>query len=846
MNQATKHFGPYEIQAPLGAGGMGQVYKAKDTRLHREVALKILPIDSSDNQERLRRFAQEARAASALNHPNILSVYDIGSENGQQYIVSELVDGESLRKLIQKGSIPTKGLLEIAVQIADGLAVAHRQGIVHRDLKPENIMITRDGRVKILDFGLAKAMIPYSGSEEDETASAVKTESGMIVGTARYMSPEQASGQKIDFRSDQFSFGLILYEMATGTQAFKRDSPVQTLSAIVSEEAIPISELNPKVPIPIRWLIERCLSKSADHRYGATVDLYHELRNIRDHISETTWRGATEPVARKTKWRFAALILVLLTSLVAVAYLFSSKLKRPEIQLPTYQLLTFSRGYVSSAKFTPDGHTVVYGALMNENPLQLYSTRPGNPESVALSLPSAEILSVSSKGDLAILIPQNRLAVAPLAGGTPRDIAENILDADWSPDGNHLAVVRLVEGTTSRLEFPIGKVLYESHGQILFPRVSPDGKTIAFVDAPGGLMGPNMAQRSIAIIDQTGNKKRFDRDSHNLAWSKKENAIWYVDYEGEGSSSTLHSITLSGQHRILTRLDGAIELMDISDAGNLLLVRNDKRIVTRGYFQGQKERDFSWFDGSMAMSLSADGSKLLLDEYLTAGGWHGKIFLWKSNLSLPIAFGDGVGCAISPDGRWVLALIYDQEHDLFDLTLLPTGPGTPTKLKRGPIKEFKPWGSFFPDSKRILFSGIEEGGGWRCYVQEIPNGEPKPITPEGTRTRWQSANPISPDGKTIVGMGQMQKMYLYPVRGGEPRLIPGFVATDHFLSWDSDGENLYVFTQSELPGRIFKLNSVSGKRELWKEVMPPDRSGVREIAKIVFTPDAKTFFYSYE
>jgi len=235
------------------------VYRAKDLRLKREVAIKILPPEVLGDAARQKRFQREAEAISALNHPNILSVYDTGAENGTPYIVSELIEGESLRKLFQKGAVGVRKLLDIGVQIADGLAAAHQARIVHRDLKPENIMMTREGRVKILDFGLAKPLLPKTGGSEDLTASAALTESGIIVGTVHYMSPEQASGLPTDFRSDQFSLGLVLY--ATGKQAFARNTPVQTLSAIVGEEPTPIATLNPAVPPPLRWVIERTLAK---------------------------------------------------------------------------------------------------------------------------------------------------------------------------------------------------------------------------------------------------------------------------------------------------------------------------------------------------------------------------------------------------------------------------------------------------------------------------------------------------------------------------------------------------------------------------------------------------------
>jgi serine/threonine protein kinase len=253
-----------------------------------------------------------------LNHPNILTVYDVGFENGRQYIVSELVEGESLRKLIQKGPLSLKKLLDIALQVADGLNAAHQAGIIHRDLKPENIMATNEGRAKILDFGLAKPQSSGFGEPEDSTSTQMNTASGMVLGTVPYMSPEQASGEDVDFRSDQFSFGLILYEMATGKRAFGRKTSAETLSAILNDEPAPISSLNEKIPAPVNWLIERCLSKDRSHRYGATVDLYHELRNLRDHLSETTSSDYAKRAAPKPSYRNSILILL---GLIAAGYL---------------------------------------------------------------------------------------------------------------------------------------------------------------------------------------------------------------------------------------------------------------------------------------------------------------------------------------------------------------------------------------------------------------------------------------------------------------------------------------------------------------------------------------------
>lgn len=284
-------FGPYEIISTLGAGGMGEVYRARDTRLGREVAIKILPTELSSSQDRLNRFEQEAYSASSLNHPNIITIHDIGSEDSTRYIAMELVDGKTLRELISTGPIASRKAISIATQLAEGLAKAHSAGIIHRDLKPENVMITKDGFVKILDFGLAKLFTADKQEGVSSLQTAAGTNAGIILGTIGYMSPEQASGEQVDFRSDQFSLGSILYEMVTGQRAFQKKTTVETMAAIINQDPQPIASINPQVPAPIRWFIERCLAKDPADRFASTDDLSRDLKSIRDHISEISATG---------------------------------------------------------------------------------------------------------------------------------------------------------------------------------------------------------------------------------------------------------------------------------------------------------------------------------------------------------------------------------------------------------------------------------------------------------------------------------------------------------------------------------------------------------------------------
>jgi TolB-like protein len=306
--------GPYEILAPIGAGGMGEVYRARDARLGRDVALKVLPPELAVDQDRLRRFEREARAASALNHPNVVTIHDVGTERGTPWLAMELVDGRSLRALLSGGALPLPTLVSIAAQVAEALARAHEAGIVHRDLKPENVMVTDDGLVKVLDFGLAKA-VPAGEVGSLSATLDVETSAGVILGTVGYMSPEQAAGRAADFRSDQFSLGAILYEMAAGRRAFRRETAVETLSAIVRDEPTPLAELRPDVPEPLRWIVERCLAKEPHERYASTRDLARDLARLRDgsaSMARATAPGVQPKASRRLRLVLGIAILLAL------------------------------------------------------------------------------------------------------------------------------------------------------------------------------------------------------------------------------------------------------------------------------------------------------------------------------------------------------------------------------------------------------------------------------------------------------------------------------------------------------------------------------------------------------
>jgi eukaryotic-like serine/threonine-protein kinase len=445
MAEFPSRIGPYEILEPLGAGGMGHVYRARDTRLQRHVAIKLLPEAARFDPNRQRRFAQEAVAASALNHPNILIVYDVGADESP-YLVSELIEGESLRSEMNRGRIALKRVIEITHQIAEGLAAAHDAGIVHRDLKPQNVMVTRDGRVKIVDFGLAK-------TQEDDASLVAQTDtqtaSGLIIGTVPYMSPEQARGGKADFRSDQFALGVMLYELTTATHPFKRETAVQTLSAIIAEEPPDPAQVSPTLPVAVRWLIHRLLAKNPRDRFAHTADLAADLRTIRDFLSEATASAVVTPLAgRWSKWRLRAALLALL---VANVLLLRVLMREDTPRFEKFTPLATDAGYQGEPAWAPDGKSIAYSAEI-DGVVQIFTRTLASATRTKVTSSAFDCFSPVWSTDGFIYyhsLARDKEAlwrVSP-AGGAPEVVIENASDSHISPDGKTVAFFRDETGT---------------------------------------------------------------------------------------------------------------------------------------------------------------------------------------------------------------------------------------------------------------------------------------------------------------------------------------------------------------------------------------------------------------
>jgi Tol biopolymer transport system component len=839
LNAGVK-LGPFEILSPLGAGGMGEVYRAKDPRLGREVALKVLPESFSEDADRLRRFEQEARAASSLNHPNIVTIHEIGSAGGTTYLAMELVDGASLRELLAAGPIPPKRMLDVAVQIAEALAKAHGAGIVHRDLKPENVMVSRDGYVKLLDFGLAKLVAAPSDVSAALTAAPQHTQAGSVMGTVGYMSPEQASGRPVDFRSDQFSLGSILYEMATSKRAFQRPTGAQTMAAIIQDEPESVAQVSPKTAPPFRWIVERCLAKDPEERYASTRDLARDLKSVREHLAEVTTSASgaaavVEPARRRSR---ALPIAAVVAVLAALAGLYAGR-RTAAVSQPTFQRLTFQRGTVSMARFGPDGSTVYYTAAWDGPPARIYSLRPGNPESSVLPFPSAALLSISSSGEMAILLDPSyavtgfamtgTLARVPISGAAPKEVLTNVSYAEWAPGTSDLAVVHRA-AAKDRLEFPIGKVLYETAGWLQHPRFSSDGKRIAFIEhSSQGDDG------TVCVVDLAGRKTDLSAGwatVQGLAWSPGDREIWFTAAK-DGIEREIYGVTPAGRLRLIRTMQGTPAIFDVRADGSALVSEDDYRSSVLVFPPGATAgRDLTWFDWSSDRGLSSDGKLLLFDESGEGGGTAGGAYLRPTDGSPAVRLGDGVGVALSPDGEWALTRTFEGA-DRF--VLVPVKAGQPKPFTPDGFGRLA-YGAYFPDGSRFAFDGNEKGKGTRLYVQDVAGGAARPVSDE-------DVNPsrifISPDGRFVAALGPDIRVHLFPAAGGKPVDLPGSIPADYPSGFTTDGKGLYV-SRKGIPCTVDLIDLVSGKRTRVRDLVGADSSGVTDFGPARVTPDGKT------
>jgi serine/threonine protein kinase/Tol biopolymer transport system component len=838
--------GPYRIVTAIGAGGMGEVYRAQDTRLGRDVAVKVLTRNLSNDADALRRFEQEARAAGMLNHPNILAIYDIGDEEGVHYIVSELLEGESLRARIRQSAIPPRKALDYAAQIARGLSAAHERSIVHRDLKPENLFITRDGHVKILDFGLAKLAGPRlpnatPGNEFELTLPATLTEPGRLMGTVGYMAPEQVRGGSGDNRSDIFAFGTILYEMLAGVPAFRGESPIETLNSILKDDPRDFFELNVRVPGALDRVVRHCLEKNPDERFQSARDLAFDLGSLSGLTSQAL---SFRPIWRFRKRAVMKPLAIVLAILAIAAAAFVAGQHRGTRPPPAYKRLTFRSGTIFNARFSPDGETVFYGARWGGQPTSIFSVRADSPESRDLQIGAeTDLLAVSSTGQLAISLRRHvigylresgTLAQVPIAGGSPRAILDDVEFADWSPDGR-LAVVRTVAGRC-RLEFPIGNVLYDTVGWIGHPRFSPSGTSIALLDHPF----LNDDRGSVVLITPVGKSHRsLTKESQSvqgLAWLPGGKEIIFSSEDGN-SARAIEAVSLNGKERLVAASAGPLWLHDVAPDGRVLVSRELVRAGIIGIRGNGQPIDLSWFDYSVVRDLSRDGRTIIFSESGEAGGAIFGVYIRGTDGSPAVRLGDGTSEALSPDGQWVLSISRNRKPA--PIVMLPTGTGQPRQITHDRLNHRT--ARWFPDGSHILFQGNEEGRSPRLWIEALDGSAPRPITPENV-----NGTQVTPDGRFVLGRAPDRNFYLYPVAaGGAPIPVPALKTGDVPTRFGPDGRTIYVATFGKIPALLYKVDLTTGARTLFHEAMPADPAGLINVGPILVTPDGSTTVYSY-
>jgi len=853
------------------------VYRARDTRLHRDVAIKVLTAITLNDQERLQRFEQEARATGMLNHPNLLTIFDVGNHDGTPFLVSELLEGETLSSRLLRGAIPARKAVECASQMAQGLAAAHEKGVVHRDLKPDNIFITREGRVKILDFGIAK-LNPKGG--DGPTFQMAATEPGMVLGTVGYMSPEQVRGEQVDQRSDIFSFGTILYEMLTGDRAFRRNSSIETLSAILKEEPPDLTERLPNIPPSLDRLVRRCLEKDREHRFQSAHDLAFNLETMSSMSmpsgmpsgvspqqasgisptiktpTPTMQRPMTSATTRvsdpkghpttarprtsftKPKPRVSPVLLTLFF-IVAVAGAALGgwwlAMHRNEDAEVVFRRITFRRGEVRGARFTPDGDSIVYSAAWEGQPSAIFVASRQSPEARPLGINEAEVEAVSKSTELAIMLRRDRLtglgtlARVPLAGGMPREIADSVTRADWMPDGTNLAIVRYANGKY-RIEAPIGSVQYETGRPISAMRVAPDGR-IAFLEQVAGKDMLALVVNGKADPIAAG----WGHGTTGMVWHPNGKEIWLTGTDSAAPPS-LYSVNLDGNVHLVHRLTGSMRLYDVSAAGRFLLSNGVWRAALQYQAPGDTtEHDVSWLDWSVAADLSPDGRTILFIETREGGGDKSGIYIRRTDTPTPVRIGDGIGDGLSPDGKWVLCHIGSK------LVVLPTGTGEARELKvTGPFDYGAVW---MPDSRRVVIGGNIDKG-YQLHLVDTLDETSKPITPENIWGDAYRPFAISPDGRFVAGMTAGQTIALYSVDGSTP---PAPVAASEKgevpITFSSDGAMLYVYRPTMVPAQIVRITLATGAREPWKQFAPTDAGGVYKISPVFITSDANAYVY---
>lgn len=836
--------GPYEVLGLVGAGGMGEVYKAHDPRLDRTVALKILPESFAHDAARLRRFEQEARTLAALSHPNIVPVFDVGSHAGKPYLVTEFLVGETVRDCLNKGTLPARKAVALAAEIAEALSVAHSKGIIHRDLKPENIFVTVAGRVKVLDFGLAHItpapLLP--GNQGPTLASAAHTAPGVVLGTVGYMSPEQVRGQPVDHRSDIFSFGAVFYEMITGKRAFHRASSIETMNAILTEEPPEITPERPDVPVAVDRILRHCLEKEPERRFESARDLAFDLAALSNPSG-----AVVQPVATLSRFNLSksAAAIVLGAAFLIAALFLGMQLRQPSGT--HFHKLTFQRGYVFNARFAPDHKTVLYSASWSGNPPEVFSTIPGSQDSRPLGIDDAELLAVSPNGELAVLVrPDLDMAgflrvgtlarVSVSAGTAPREITENVAGADWAPDGSTLAVLRQDRTNNGdSLEYPLGKSIYRSTRPdwLSHVRISPGGGLVAILQHSG----LNDDRGRLLVFDASG-KQRFTSQTwagvSGLAWIS-DRTLWVAATAPENIARQLFEVDLNGKQRLILEVPGELTLQDVASDGSVLVTVNDRRILMHA-LTDSNWRDLSWLDRTILDTVSADGSKVLFHEGGQGAGALGMTYIRGIDGSPPVRLAEGYGIDLSPDQKWVFVWVPFVPPKY---RLVPTGVGDPKPITTPDIVQPFPFG-FARNRSGLIWLGATSEKQPQMFMTALDGSNPQAIAPPGAVSMV-----VAPNGRYAVYRNQGE-LQLWDIAQNSRQPVQHVRPDDILLSLGDDGQWVFLARPTAPPAlTVLRVNLQTGASAAVAGVSASDLAGIAALERICITPDGKTIVMSY-
>jgi eukaryotic-like serine/threonine-protein kinase len=838
--------GAYEIVGIIGSGGMGEVYRARDARLGREVAIKVLPAALAADPDALARFEREMKTLASLSHAHIVAIHDVGREGMVAYAVTELLDGETLAAILERGPVPVRKVVEYGIQIARALAAAHDRGIVHRDLKPGNVFVTGDGQIKVLDFGLAR-----STALAADGATMSSTTPGLVMGTVGYMAPEQARGLAVDHRADIFAFGCVIYELVSGRRAFQRGSTADTLSAILNEDPPPLSGTTAPVQPALDRLIQRCLEKNPAERFQSARDLAFALEGLSSGTGAPI--SAIVPAQARPRRAAIAAAVALVAGLAGMFFLGRWLAPAPATEPITLKGLTSERGVIRTARFAPDAETIVYGAAWNGAPLKVFTARTDTGWSKRLDLPDADVQAVSKSGELALSIGRTyptswtgdgTLGRTRLFSPSVREVLEHVREADFLPN-EALAIVRRVDGR-DRLEVPQGTVVFETPGYISHIRVSPDGQRVGFLEHP--MYGDN---RGHVALYENGKARRLSTEQsglEGLAWSRDGREIWCTG--GNASIWKLLAFdartTSPNDGRVVWFVPTQLEILDIDARGRVLLTANELSGPLRGATAGDaRDRDLGWNGWTLPGAVSRDG-RSLLSSMINTDDPNYTVLIRLMNGAVPVQIGSGRAQAISADGKWALSITPSEPRHVL---LLPTGAGESQQIDIGDLSPTV--AVFVPGKLTVAAVGLRAGAPAAAIV-DVKSGKRTDLAlPELagrvlTRHRFMPTH-ASPDGSLLAIAADDGKVLAWSLAGGQPpRGLASLAANEVFAGWSADPSRIYVVGWTVPKGRIEAIDVTTGRRTFVRDITIEDPAGMLMAQPDLYlSADATSYAYGY-